>query len=181
MRSKPTKPCWCSRPNAPTDEVAAWVAEKAGLQPSAHVCRGSTASLAEGPDRGRIIGPGSTRWRLSASSAAVVSAIGTAPLPPVAKNDLRPSDAPTIASSTGTGSLYCAPGTVSWRSWRSRFPLRLRENYTLHFTRSSSVTGGISTRSIPALQSGGGLAHQYRDRADIPRRTLEPRYSEASL
>jgi methenyltetrahydromethanopterin cyclohydrolase len=76
----------------PTDEVAAWVAEKARLQPAQLTfVVAPTASLAGGVQiSARIVETGLHKMEtLGFDVRRVVSAIGTAPLPPVAKNDLR--------------------------------------------------------------------------------------------
>jgi methenyltetrahydromethanopterin cyclohydrolase len=76
----------------PNDEVATWVAEKArlqGLQLTFVVA--PTASIAGGLQiSARIIETGLHKMEtLGFDVTRVVSAMGTAPLPPVAKNDLR--------------------------------------------------------------------------------------------
>jgi methenyltetrahydromethanopterin cyclohydrolase len=76
----------------PTDEVAAWVAEKARLQPAQLTfVVAPTASLAGGVQiSARIVETGLHKMEtLGFDVRRVISAIGTAPLPPVAKNDLR--------------------------------------------------------------------------------------------
>jgi methenyltetrahydromethanopterin cyclohydrolase len=76
----------------PTDEVAGWVAEKARLRPGALTfVVAPTASLAGGVQiSARIIETGLHKMEtLGFDVRRVVSAIGTAPLPPVAKNDLK--------------------------------------------------------------------------------------------
>jgi methenyltetrahydromethanopterin cyclohydrolase len=76
----------------PNDEVAAWVAEKARLQPlQLTFVVAPTASLAGGVQiSARIIETGLHKMEtLGFDVRRVVSATGTAPLPPVAKNDLR--------------------------------------------------------------------------------------------
>jgi methenyltetrahydromethanopterin cyclohydrolase len=76
----------------PTDEVASWVAEKARLQPNALTfVVAPTASVAGGVQiSARIIETGLHKMEtLGFDVRRVVSATGTAPLPPVAKNDLR--------------------------------------------------------------------------------------------
>jgi methenyltetrahydromethanopterin cyclohydrolase len=75
----------------PTDEVAAWVADKARVQPSALTfVVAPTASLAGGVQiSARIIETGMHKMEtLGFDVTRVVSAIGTAPLPPVAKTDI---------------------------------------------------------------------------------------------
>jgi len=76
----------------PTDEVAAWVGQKAGLAPQ-HLTFvvASTASLAGGVQiAARILETGLHKMdTLGFDVTKIVSGIGTAPLPPVAKNDLR--------------------------------------------------------------------------------------------
>jgi methenyltetrahydromethanopterin cyclohydrolase len=76
----------------PTDEVAAWVAEKARLQPlQLTFVVAPTASIAGGVQiSARIIETGLHKMEtLGFDVKRVVNAMGTAPLPPVAKNDLR--------------------------------------------------------------------------------------------
>jgi methenyltetrahydromethanopterin cyclohydrolase len=76
----------------PTDAVAAWVAEKAGLDPARLTfVIAPTASLAGGVQiAARILETGLHKMEtLGFDVRRVVSGIGTAPVPPVAKNDLR--------------------------------------------------------------------------------------------
>ena len=76
----------------PTDEVAEWVADKAQLEASRLTfVVAPTASLAGGVQiSARIIETGLHKMEtLGFDVRLVVSATGTAPLPPVAKNDLR--------------------------------------------------------------------------------------------
>jgi len=76
----------------PTDEVAQWVADKARLQPSQLTfVVAPTASLAGGVQiSARIVETGLHKMEtLGFDVRRVVSATGTAPLPPVSKNDLR--------------------------------------------------------------------------------------------
>jgi methenyltetrahydromethanopterin cyclohydrolase len=76
----------------PTDAVAAWVAQKARLQPSQITfVIAPTASLAGGVQiSARILETGLHKIEtLGFDVRRVVSAMGTAPIPPVAKNDLR--------------------------------------------------------------------------------------------
>src|SRR5919107_2342155 len=76
----------------PTDEVAVWVAEKSRLQPSQLTfVVAPTASLAGGVQiSARIVETGLHKMEtLGFDVRRVLSALGTAPLPPVAKNDLR--------------------------------------------------------------------------------------------
>ena len=76
----------------PTDEVASWVAEKARLQPSQLTfVVAPTASLAGGVQiAARVLETGLHKMEtLGFDVRHIVSAIGTAPLAPVAKNDLR--------------------------------------------------------------------------------------------
>ncbi len=76
----------------PTDAVAFWVAEKARLQPSQLTfVVAPTASLAGGVQiSARILETGLHKMEtLGFDVRRVVSAIGTAPIAPVAKNDLR--------------------------------------------------------------------------------------------
>jgi methenyltetrahydromethanopterin cyclohydrolase len=76
----------------PTDAVAAWVAEKARLEPSQLTfVVAPTASLAGGVQiSARILETGLHKMEtLGFDVRRIVSGIGTAPVPPVAKNDLR--------------------------------------------------------------------------------------------
>jgi methenyltetrahydromethanopterin cyclohydrolase len=76
----------------PTDEVAAWVGQKAGLGPQQLTfVAAPTASLAGGVQiAARILETGLHKMdTLGFDVTKIVSGIGTAPLPPVAKNDLR--------------------------------------------------------------------------------------------
>jgi methenyltetrahydromethanopterin cyclohydrolase len=78
--------------NPPTDAVAAWVAQKAGLEPSQlTLVAAPTASIAGGVQIiARILETGLHKMdALGFDVKKVVSGIGTAPLPPVATNDLR--------------------------------------------------------------------------------------------
>ena len=76
----------------PDDAVAAWVAQKARLQPSQLTfVVAPTASLAGGVQiAARILETGLHKMEtLGFDVRKVVSGMGTAPIPPVAKNDLR--------------------------------------------------------------------------------------------
>jgi methenyltetrahydromethanopterin cyclohydrolase len=76
----------------PTDDVAMWIAAKAGLSPDAlTIAIAPTASLAGGLQIvARSIETGLHKMEtLGFDVKNVVSAIGTAPLPPVAKSDMR--------------------------------------------------------------------------------------------
>ena len=76
----------------PTDEVVAWVAEKAGIDASAlTLAIAPTASLAGGVQiSARVLETGLHKMEvLGFDVRRVVSAVGTAPIPPTAKNDVR--------------------------------------------------------------------------------------------
>src|SRR5688572_25140876 len=76
----------------PGNEVAAWVAEKSGLTPATITFAvAPTASTAGGVQiAARIIETGLHKMdALKFDVTRVLSAIGTAPIPPVAKNDVR--------------------------------------------------------------------------------------------
>jgi len=76
----------------PTDDVAAWVAERAGMPPSALTfIVAPTASVAGGVQiSARILETGLHKMdALGFDVRLVTHAVGTAPIPPVAKNDLR--------------------------------------------------------------------------------------------
>jgi methenyltetrahydromethanopterin cyclohydrolase len=76
----------------PTDDVAAWVARKAGVTPEGITFAvAPTASVAGGVQIvARMIETGLHKMEtLGFDVTRVLSAIGTAPIPPVAKNDMR--------------------------------------------------------------------------------------------
>ena len=76
----------------PDDDVAAWVARKSGVTPSAITFAvAPTASVAGGVQiAARIVETGLHKMEvLKFDVTRVQSAIGTAPVPPVAKNDMR--------------------------------------------------------------------------------------------
>jgi methenyltetrahydromethanopterin cyclohydrolase len=76
----------------PTDEVAAWVGQKAGLEPARLTfVVAPTASVAGGVQiAARILETGLHKMdALGFDLKKIVGGIGTAPVPPVAKNDLR--------------------------------------------------------------------------------------------
>jgi methenyltetrahydromethanopterin cyclohydrolase len=76
----------------PTDDVAAWVAGKAGVAPDAITFAvAPTASLAGGIQVvARVLETGLHKMdTIGFDVTRVVSAIGTAPLPPTAKSDIR--------------------------------------------------------------------------------------------
>jgi methenyltetrahydromethanopterin cyclohydrolase len=76
----------------PTDEVAAWVARKAGVAPDQiTLAIAPTASVAGGVQVvARVIETGLHKMDvLGFDVTSVVSALATAPLPPLAKNDIR--------------------------------------------------------------------------------------------
>ena len=76
----------------PTDDVAAWIARKAGVAPGGlTLAVAPTASIAGGVQIvARVIETGLHKMdALAFDLRRVLSASGTAPIPPVAKNDLR--------------------------------------------------------------------------------------------
>jgi methenyltetrahydromethanopterin cyclohydrolase len=76
----------------PTDDIVAWVSERAGLQPSSLVfIVAPTASVAGSVQiSARVLETGLHKMdALGFDVRLVTNAIGNAPLPPVAKNDLR--------------------------------------------------------------------------------------------
>jgi methenyltetrahydromethanopterin cyclohydrolase len=76
----------------PTEDVAAWISGKAGIAPGAlTLAVAPTASLAGGVQiAARVVETGLHKMEtLGFDITRVVSAIGTAPVPPVAKNDMR--------------------------------------------------------------------------------------------
>ena len=89
----PHAACSCSRGGrCPTEDVAAWVAAKAGVEPEGITFAvAPTASVAGGVQIvARVLETGLHKMdALGFDVTRVRSAIGTAPIPPVAKNDLR--------------------------------------------------------------------------------------------
>jgi methenyltetrahydromethanopterin cyclohydrolase len=78
--------------SVPTDDVVAWVSERAGLPPSALTfIVAPTASIAGGVQiAARVLETGLHKMdALGFDVRLVTHGIGTAPIPPVAKNDLR--------------------------------------------------------------------------------------------
>ena len=76
----------------PTDDVAAWVARKAGVEPGALTFAvAPTASLAGGVQIvARVIETGLHKMHaIGFDVTRVLSAMGTAPLPPIARSDIR--------------------------------------------------------------------------------------------
>jgi methenyltetrahydromethanopterin cyclohydrolase len=76
----------------PTDDVARWIAGKAGIEPNGvTLAIAPTASLAGGLQiAARVLETGLHKMdTLGFDVRRVVSAVGTAPLPPTARNDLR--------------------------------------------------------------------------------------------
>jgi methenyltetrahydromethanopterin cyclohydrolase len=76
----------------PTAEVTEWIARKAGVAPDGvTLAIAPTASLAGGVQiAARVVETGLHKMdRLGFDITRVISAVGTAPLPPVAKNDMR--------------------------------------------------------------------------------------------
>ena len=76
----------------PTDDVVAWVARKAGVEPAGITFAvAPTASIAGGVQIvARMVETGLHKMEtLGFDVTRVVSAIGTAPVPPLAKNDMR--------------------------------------------------------------------------------------------
>ena len=76
----------------PTDAVTAWIADKAGIEPAGlTLAIAPTASLAGGVQVvARVLETGLHKMEtLGFDVTRVVSATGTAPVPPVAKSDVR--------------------------------------------------------------------------------------------
>ena len=138
----------------PTDDVAAWVAGKAGMshrrpsrspsrrrRASPAACRSSRASIETGLHKMDTLG---------FDVARVVSAMGTAPLPPIAKNDMRAIGRTNDCMLYGGQARYAvhrrrrragAAGRATAR--RPRRPTTARRSTT-----SSSATTTTSIRSI---------------------------------
>ena len=111
-----------------------------------------TASLAGGVQiSARILETGLHKMEtLGFDVRRVVSAIGTAPLPPVAKNDLRAIGRTNDCILYGGQARYTVQRRrrTSWRSWLPRCRPRRPGTTARRSTRSSSATRATSTRSI---------------------------------
>ena len=160
----------------PTDEVADWVARKARLTPSdLTFVVAPTASLAGGVQiSARILETGLHKMEtLGFDVRRVVSAMGTAPIPPVAKNDLR------AIGRTNDCILYGGQARYTIRAGDAELAeladegagvrvARLRHPVLRHLP---ALRGRLLQDRPAALQPRGGLAHEHGDRPDLPRRT----------
>ena len=166
--SRPSAACWCWRPGPlPTDEVAAWVAAKAGLDPSQLTfVVAPTASLAGGVQiSARILETGLHKMEtLGFDVRKVVSGIGTAPIPPLAKNDLRGIGRTNDCILYGGQAHYTVrAGDDELAALAEKLPgigvARLRHAVLRHLP---AVRRRLLQDRPAAVQSRGGLADQHR-------------------
>ena len=164
----------------PTDDVAAWVAQKARLEPSQLTfVVAPTASLAGGVQiSARILETGLHKMEtLGFDVRRVVSAIGTAPLPPVAKNDLRAIGRTNDCILYGGQARY----TRSRRRRRARGAGRQGAGVGVARLRHAVLRDlqALRRRLLQdrpaAVQPGGGVADQRGERTDVPRRGAQSR------
>ena len=84
----------------------------------------------------------------------VISAMGTAPLPPVAKNDLRAIGRTNDCILYGGQARYTIGQAMpSWRSWPSRYPPRASRDYGTPFYEIFQRYGGDFYKIDPLLFS----------------------------
>jgi methenyltetrahydromethanopterin cyclohydrolase len=141
----------------PTEEVTAWVAEKARLDPSRITfVVAPTASLAGGVQiSARIIETGLHKMEtLGFDVRRVVSAIGTAPLPPVAKNDLRAIGRTNDCILYGGQARYTIrAGDTELESLAERVPASASRDYGTPFYEIFQRYGGDFYKIDPLLFS----------------------------
>ena len=164
----------------PTAEVAAWVAGKAGVAPGALTFAvAPTASLAGGVQIvARVIETGLHKMdTVGFDVRRVVSAMGTAPLAPTARSDMR------AIGRTNDCILYGGQARYTIRAeddelaqLAERLPAtdveRLRHAV---LRRVQTLRQRLLQDRPDALQPRRGVAHQRHQRPDVPRRPVEPR------
>src|SRR5918994_5182857 len=147
----------------PTDQVAAWVAEKARLQPSQLTfVVAPTASLAGGVQiSARIV---ETRLHkmetLGFDVRRVVSATGTAPIPPVAKNDLRAIGRTNDCILYGGQAWFTIrAGDEELRALADKVPASASRDYGTPFSEIFKRYGGDFYKIDPLLFSPAEIWH----------------------
>ena len=165
--------CWCSKAaSCPTAAVAAWVAAKARLRPEQLTFLvAPTASLAGGVQiAARVVETAMHKIeRLHFDLSKIVSGVGTAPLPPVAKNDtprhrtdqrLHPvrRERPLHRECQRRGTAALAPQVPASSSARLRHAV-LRDLRALR-------QGLLQDRSA-AVQPGRGALDEHRERTNL--------------
>jgi methenyltetrahydromethanopterin cyclohydrolase len=145
----------------PTDEVAGWVAEKARLDPSRLTfVVAPTASLAGGVQiSARIVETGLHKMEtLGFDVRRVVSAMGTAPLPPVAKNDLRAIGRTNDCILYGGQARYTVrAGDVELETLAEQVPASASRDYGTPFYEIFQRYGGDFYKIDPLLFSPGEI------------------------
>ena len=176
--------CWCSRAGPlPTEAVAAWVAEKAGLKPSQLTfVIAPTASLAGGVQiSARILETGLHKMEtLGFDVRRVVSGYGTAPHP-AGRQERPPRHRPhqRLHPLRRSGPVHRARrrrrAGGAGRQGAGLRVARLRDAVLRHLP---ALRRRLLQDRSPALQPGRGLADQHRDRAHLSRRAASiPRSS----
>jgi methenyltetrahydromethanopterin cyclohydrolase len=143
----------------PTDEVAAWVAGKAHLQPNQLTfVVAPTASLAGGVQiSARIVETGLHKMEtLGFDVRRVVSALGTAPLAPIAKNDLRAVGRTNDCILYGGQARFTIrAGDAELEKLAARLPASASADYGTPFYEIFQRYGGDFYRIDPLLFSPG--------------------------
>ncbi|MFL5403550.1 MAG: methenyltetrahydromethanopterin cyclohydrolase [Gemmatimonadales bacterium] len=143
----------------PTDEVASWVADKARLQPAALTfVVAPTASVAGGVQiSARIIETGLHKMEtLGFDVRRVVSAIGTAPLPPVANDDLRAIGRTNDCILYGGQARYTVhAGDQELKRLAEQVPASASRDYGIPFYEIFQRYGGDFYKIDPLLFSPG--------------------------
>ena len=180
--------CWCSRagPCPPTRWPRGWPRRRGSSRRQLTFVVAPTASLAGGVQiSARILETGLHKMEtLGFDVRRVVSGMGTAPIPPVAKNDLRAIGRTNDCILYGGQARYTvrAGDARAGRAGRQGAGVglaRLRHAVLRHLP---ALRGRLLQDRPAALQPGGGLADEHRDRAapSTPG-TLNPDVLDASL
>src|SRR5216117_3917147 len=163
----------------PTDEVASWVGQKAGLAPSQLTfVVAPTASLAGGVQIvARILETGLHKMdTLGFDVNKIVSGIGTAPLPPVAKNDLRAIGRTNDCILYGGQARYTVQADdAELAELVPRIPASASKDWHAVLRDLQAVQRRFLQDRSVALQPRRGVADERAERKDISRRAREPR------
>ena len=160
----------------PTDEVAAWVAQRRLAPSQLTFVIAPTASLAGGranrraDDRDRPPQDGHARVRRPPHGERHRH---RAARPDSEERHARHRPHQRLHPVRQPGTLHRPRGDDELAELAQRIPAWPRATTARRSTRSSSATTTTSTRSTPALQPGRGLAHEH-ETADVSRRPPEP-------
>jgi len=173
----------------PTDEVAAWVAQKARLEASdLTFVVAPTASLAGGVQiSARILETGLHKMEtLGFDVRRVVSGMGTAPIPPVAKNDMRAIGRTNDCILYGGQARYSIrAGDAELEELAAKLPASASRDYGTPFYEIFQRYGGDFYKIDPLLFSPaevwltstetGRTFHAGHVNADVLEASLHPR------